>query len=78
MDKLILRKSLLVKRSKVKNRSQKESNIFKKLETIVNNNSLVVAGYLSVKVRSKPKFISKFSIKEKILTLFTLYRKTKI
>lgn len=49
MDKLILRKNLLIKRSKVKNRSKKESNIFKKLETVINNNSLVVAGYLSVK-----------------------------
>ncbi len=49
MDKSILRKDLLVKRSKIKNRSKKESSIFKRLKTIINNNSLIVAGYFSVR-----------------------------
>ena len=49
MNKSILRKNLLIKRSKVKNRSQNEFKIFQRLETIINNNSLIVAGYLSVR-----------------------------
>ena len=64
MDKLILRNNLLMERSKVKNRSQKESNIFKKLETIINNNSLVVAGYLSVKSEVNLSLFLNFLLKK--------------
>ena len=64
MHKLIIRKSLLIKRSKVKNRSQKESNIFKKLETIINNNSLVVAGYLSVRSEVNLSLFLNFLLKK--------------
>ena len=65
MDKLILRDNLLIERSKVKNRSQKESNIFKKLETIINNNSLVVAGYLSVRSEVNLIIFLNFLLKKK-------------
>ena len=78
MHKLIIRKSLLIKRSKVKNRSQKESNIFKKLETIINNNSLVVAGYLSVRSEVNISLFLNFLLKKKFFTLFTIYKKTKM
>ena len=65
MHKSIIRKSLLIKRSKVKNRSQKESNIFKKLKTIINNNSLVVAGYLSVKSEVNLSLFLNFLLRKK-------------
>ena len=77
MDKLILRKSLLVKRSKVKNRSEKESNIFKKLKTIINNNSLVVAGYLSVKSEVNLSLFLNFLLKKKFSLCLPYIKKPK-
>ena len=65
MDKLILRKNLLIKRSKVKNRSKKEYNIFQRLETIINNSSLIVAGYLSVKSEVNLGLFLNFLLKNK-------------
>ena len=65
MDKSILRKNLLIKRSKVKNRPKKESDIFKKLETIINNNSLIVAGYLSVKSEVNLSLFFNFLLRKK-------------
>ena len=56
MDKSNLRKNLLIKRSKVKNRSQKEFKIFEILRTIINNDSLIIAGYLSVRSEVKKHF----------------------
>ena len=77
MNKLILRKNLLIKRSKVKNRSQKESNIFKKLETIINNNSLVVAGYLSVKSEVNLSLFINFLLKKKFSICLPYIKNTK-
>ena len=77
MDKLILRKSLLIKRSKVKNRSKKESNIFEKLETIINNNSLVVAGYLSVRSEVNLSLFLNFILKKKFSLCLPYIKKPK-
>ena len=77
MDKLTLRKSLLIKRSKVKNRSQKESYIFKKLETIINNNSIVVGGYLSVKSEVNISLFLNFLLRKKFLLCLPYIKKPK-
>ena len=77
MDKLILRDNLLIERSKVKNRSQKESNIFKKLETIINNNSLAVAGYLSVKSEVNITLFLNFLLKKKFSLCLPYVKKPK-
>lgn len=65
MDKSILRKNLLIKRSKVKNRSQKELKIFQRIEPIINNNSLVVGGYISVKSEVNLGLFLNFLLKNK-------------
>tara|TARA_B100000035_G_scaffold39286_1_gene29602 strand:- start:4892 stop:5437 length:546 start_codon:yes stop_codon:yes gene_type:complete len=65
MNKSILRKNLLIKRSKVKNRSQNEFKIFQRLETIINNNSLIVAGYLSVRSEVNLNLFLSFLLKNK-------------
>ena len=77
MDKLILRKNLLIKRSKVKNRSKKESKIFKKLETLINNNSLVVAGYLSVMSEVNLSLFLNFLLKKKFSLCLPYIKKPK-
>lgn len=65
MNKSILRKNILIKRSKVKNRSQNEFKIFQRLETIINNNSLIVAGYLSVRSEVNLNLFLSFLLKNK-------------
>ena len=77
MSKSTLRESLLIRRSKVKNRFQKESNIYKKLETIINNNSLVVAGYLSVKSEVNLNLFLNFLLKKKFSLCLPYIKKPK-
>ena len=77
MDKQILRKNLLIKRSKVKNRSKKESKIFKKLETIINNNSVIVAGYLSVMSEVNLSLFLNFLLKKKFSLCLPYIKKPK-
>ena len=77
MDKSIIRKNILIKRSKVKNRSKKESDIFKRLETIINNNSLTVAGYLSVKSEVNLSLFQKFLLKNKFSLCLPYIKKPK-
>ena len=77
MNKSILRKNLLIKRSKVKNRSQNEFKIFQRLETIINNNSLVVAGYLSVRSEVNLNLFLNFLLKKKFSLCLPYIKKLK-
>ena len=77
MDKSILRKKLLIKRSKIKNRSQKEFKIFEILETLINNNSLIIAGYLSVRSEVNLNLLLKFLLKNKFLLCVPYIEKSK-
>lgn len=45
MNKSSLRKSLFAKRLKIKDRKKKELQIYKKLEVVLNNNSLIIGAY---------------------------------
>ena len=63
MNKSNLRKKLLSKRLKVKNRRAKELDISRKLKLVINNSSLVVAGYQSVKSEVDPSIFLNFLLK---------------
>ena len=61
----------------LKNRSKKESEIFKKLETIINNNSLIVAGYLSVMSEVNLSLFLNFLLKKKFSLCLPYIKKLK-
>ena len=66
MNKSSLRKSLFAKRLKIKDRKKKELQIYKKLEVVLNNNSLIIGAYHACRSEVNLNIFLKSLLKKKV------------